>query len=180
MKRFCHIAIVFLLVSLGAHAQKIDQRLTSLLQNSNVKSRGAYVGMLADTAAVKEFINVDFNSDCSVRNFSAFAMLKEGAACPTEKLQKLGVGIRDMIGRMLILSVPAESLIALDDIDEIESVSADQMNQLMNNVAREKSRVTEVATPEKALAMLPLPLCMKLTTTATTPSDKKKTKTPKA
>ena len=35
---------------------------------------------------------------------------------------------------MLILSVPAESLIALDDIDEIESVSADQMNQLTDSV----------------------------------------------
>jgi subtilisin family serine protease len=77
-------------------------------------------------------------------------MLKEGAECPTARLQKLGIDIRKQIGRMLILNVPARSLMALGNIDEIESVRADQMNQLMNNVAREKSKVEEVATWEKA------------------------------
>ena len=32
----------------------------------------------------------------------------------------------------MILNVPAESLLALDGIDEIESVNADKMNHLMN------------------------------------------------
>ena len=153
MKRLLHI-FVALLFATGIHAQKIDARLTELLPSADgtSRARSAVRGhqQEIDTASVKQNINVSFNSDCSVKNFSAIAMLKEGAACPTASLQKLGVEIREKIGRMLILTVPAESLMALDDIDEIESVSADQMNQLMNNIAREKSRVDEVATPEKA------------------------------
>lgn len=138
----------------GIQAQKIDARLTNLLPDANgvSKTKSAMRGQqqVIDTAAVKQRINVSFNSDCTIKSFSVIAMLKEGAECPMALLQKLGVEIRDAIGRMLILTVPAESLMALDDIDEIESVSADQKTRLMNNIAREKSRVTEIATMEKA------------------------------
>ena len=64
-----------------------------------------------DTAAVKQDINVSFNSDGTVKSFSAFAMVKEGYNCPTAELQELGVEIREKIGRMLILTIPAESLL---------------------------------------------------------------------
>ena len=154
MRRLLYFVVALLFVATGIQAQKIDARLTNLLSDANgvSKTKSAVRGQQQeiDTAAVKQNINVNFNSDCSVKSFSAFAMVKEGYSCPTAELQELGVEIREKIGRMLILTVPAESLMALDDIDEIESVSADQMNQLMNNVAREKSRVTEVATPEKS------------------------------
>ena len=152
MKRILSIAATLLLV-ISIQAQKIDARLTALLPEASGVSKARSVVRSqqgADTTAVKQNINVSFNSDCSVRSFSAIAMLKKGAWCPTAALLKLDIEIRKQIGRMLILTVPAESLLALNDIDEIESVSADQMNQLMNNVAREKSRVTEVATMEKA------------------------------
>lgn len=52
----------------------------------------------------------------------SIATLKEGAERPTAQLQQLGVKTIDEIGRMLILQVPAESLLALNDMDEIESV----------------------------------------------------------
>ena len=152
MKRILSIAATLLFV-ISIQAQKIDARLTALLPEASGVSKARSVVRSqqgTDTTAVKQNINVSFNSDCSVRSFSAIAMLKKGAWCPTAALLKLGIEIRKQIGRMLILTVPAESLLALNDIDEIESVSADQMNQLMNNVAREKSRVTEVATMEKA------------------------------
>ena len=153
MRRLLYL-VVALVFATGIQAQKIDARLTNLLPDANgvSKTKSAMRGQqqVIDTAAVKQRINVSFNSDCTIKSFSVIAMLKEGAECPMALLQKLGVEIRDAIGRMLILTVPAESLMALDDIDEIESVSADQMNQLMNNIAREKSRVDEVATPEKA------------------------------
>ena len=152
MKRILSIAATLLLV-ISIQAQKIDARLTALLPEASGVSKARSVVRSqqgADTTAVKQNINVSFNSDCSVRSFSAIAMLKKGAWCPTAALLKLDIEIRKQIGRMLILTVPAESLLALNDIDEIESVSADQMNHLMNNVAREKSRVTEVATMEKA------------------------------
>ena len=105
-----------------------------------------------DTAAVKQDINVSFNSDGTVKSFSVIVMLKEDAECPTTLLQKLGVEIRDVIGRMLILTVPAESLTALGDLDEVESVRADQMCQVMNNIGRDKTNVSEVNTLEKALS----------------------------
>ena len=153
MRRLLYL-VVALVFATGIQAQKIDARLTNLLPDANgvSKTKSAMRGQqqVIDTAAVKQRINVSFNSDSTIKSFSVIAMLKEGAECPMALLQKLGVEIRDAIGRMLILTVPAESLMALDDIDEIESVSADQMNQLMNNIAREKSRVDEVATPEKA------------------------------
>ncbi len=153
MKKTFLIALTLLFVTIGVHAQKIDTRLTALLPSTNTSMSTRRISArseMIDTAAVKSEINVIFNNDCTVKNFSVIAMLKEGAVCPTERLRMLGVTIREEIGRILILTVPAESLMALDDIDEIESVSADQMNQTMNNIAREKSRVTEVATPEKA------------------------------
>ena len=153
MKRLLYL-VVALVFATGIQAQKIDARLTNLLPDANgvSKTKSAMRGQqqVIDTAAVKQRINVSFNSDCTIKSFSVIAMLKEGAESPMALLQKLGVEIRDAIGRMLILTVPAESLMALDDIDEIESVSADQKTRLMNNIAREKSRVTEIATMEKA------------------------------
>ena len=154
MRRLLYFVVALLFVATGIQAQKIDARLTNLLPDANgvSKTKSAMRGQqqVIDTAAVKQDINVSFNSDGTVKSFSVIAMLKEGAECPMALLQKLGVEIRDAIGRMLILTVPAESLMALDDIDEIESVSADQKTRLMNNIAREKSRVTEIATMEKA------------------------------
>ena len=151
-EKIFYVVVAFLFTAISIQAQKIDARLTALLSSSNrvMSANKASRSMEMDTAAVKNEINVNFHSDCTVKSFSVIAMLKDGVVCPTERLQMLGVKIRDVIGRMLILTVPAESLLTLDDIDEIESVSADQMNQIMNNIAREKSRVTEVATPEKA------------------------------
>lgn len=148
--------VATLVFAANIQAQKIDVRLTSLLPDANdvSKAKSTVRGQqqVIDTAAVKQRINVSFNSDCTVKSFSVIVMLREGAECPTELLQKLGVEIRDVIGRMIILNVPAESLTALGDIDEIESVSADQMTLVMNDIARDKSKVTEVATPEKALS----------------------------
>ena len=151
MKRFTQI-IALLFAAISLQAQKIDTRLTSLLPTENMPMSigGASASEEIDTAAVKSDINVRFNPDCTIRSFSAIAMLKQGSACPVASLQALGIEIRLQVGRMLILTVPAESLMALDDIEEIESVSADQMNQLMNNVAREKSHVNEVATTAEA------------------------------
>lgn len=152
IKRLLYFAAALLFAS-NIQAQKIDERLTDLLPSANrlTTTRSPYASREEiDTAAVKQNINVSFNSDGTVKSFSAIAMLKQGAQCPTSLLQQLGIKIRTTIGRMLILNIPAESLTALEAIDEIESVSADQMNQTMNNNARQKSKVTEVATPEKA------------------------------
>ena len=156
MKRFLHFVVVLLFAATSIQAQKIDAQLTSLLPSiddtSKAKSTVRSQQQEIDTVAVKQSINVSFNGDCTVKSFSVIAMLKEGAECPTALLQKLGVEIREVIGRMLILTVPAGSLMALGDMDEVESVSADRMCQLTNNIGRDKTNVSEVNTLEKALS----------------------------
>ncbi len=154
MKNLFTILVIMLLAAIDVQAQKIDERLTSLLPSANdmQRAKDTREGLQIDTAAVKQQINVRFNCDGTVKSFSAFAMLKDGDDCPSALLQKLGVEIREKIGRMLILNIPAESLLDVGDIDEIESVEADEMSQVMNNHGREKSRVSEVATLERALA----------------------------
>ena len=155
MKRFLLFVVALLFATTGIQAQKIDARLTTLLSSiDGSKAKSAVRGeqQETDTAAVKQDVNVSFNSDGTVKSFSVIVMLKEDAECPTTLLQKLGVEIREVIGRMLILTVPAESLTALGDLDEVESVSADQMCQMMNNIGRDKTNVSEVNTLEKALS----------------------------
>lgn len=148
MQRYLCGFITSLFIFTGVKAQKIDARLTSLLPSDNkvMSTRSSSAGLEEiDTAAVKQDINVKFNSDCSVKSFSVIVTLKEGAEYPAALLQKQGIEIIEKIGRMLILNVPSESLLMLNDIDEIESVHADQMNQIMNNNARQKSNVSIVA-----------------------------------
>ena len=53
---------------------------------------------------------------------------------------------------VLLLNIPAQSLEAVGKLDEIESVNADGANRLTNSNARVKSKVSEVATREKAAA----------------------------
>ena len=159
MKRFLNIAAILLFAATSMLAQKIDARLTNLLpsHDQTMSTHRASQNEQIDTAAVKQEINVSFNSDGSVKTFSAFAMVKEGYSCPTAELQALGVEIREKIGRMLILTIPAESLLKLDGIEAIAYVTADQMNQIMNENGRLKSKVSEVATEEMAVTKNHLP-----------------------
>ena len=81
MKRFLFF-VVALVFATGIQAQKIDARLTNLLSDANgvSKTKRAVRGQQQeiDTTAVKNEINVSFNSDGTVNSFSAFAMVKEG------------------------------------------------------------------------------------------------------
>lgn len=152
MRKLFAIAAALLLAA-GAPAQKIDAGLMRLLPKAHAGARVApEQPRSVDTAAVKRLMNVSFNADGSVRRFSVVATLSEGAACPREQLEELGIALQEEIGQMLVLSVPAEHLTALAGIEGIESVSADRMNDLENNNARVKNGVDEVATLEKAAA----------------------------
>ena len=159
MRRFLNIAAILLFATTSMLAQKIDARLTNLLpsHDQTMSTHRASQNEQIDTATVKQEINVSFNSDGSVKTFSAFAMVKEGYSCPTAELQALGVEIREKIGRMLILTIPAESLLKLDGMEAIAYVTADQMNQIMNENGRLKSKVSEVATEEMAVTKNHLP-----------------------
>lgn len=87
-RRFCFFAAILLFAAASVQAQKIDARLTELLPGNNktLSADGSSQVEEIDTAAVNEEINVTFNSDGTVKSFSAFAMLKEGCDCPTAKL----------------------------------------------------------------------------------------------
>ena len=66
MKRFLLFVVALLFVATGIQAQKIDARLTNLLSDANgvSKTKSAVRGQQQeiDTAAVKQDINVSFNS----------------------------------------------------------------------------------------------------------------------
>ena len=69
-----------------AQAQKIDSRLTELVQQS-VSRRAQGLAPL-DAKAVNKEIAVRFNADGSINTLSAIATLKAGAECPTAKLEQ--------------------------------------------------------------------------------------------
>ena len=69
-----------LLMVAGVSAQKIDQRLTGLIEQVN--TRRAQGQRPVDAEAVNKTMVVDFNADGSIRAFSAIATLKDGAQWP--------------------------------------------------------------------------------------------------
>ena len=72
MKRFL-LFVVALVFATGIQAQKIDARLTTLLSSiDGSKAKSAVRGeqQETDTAAVKQDVNVSFNSDGTVKSFS--------------------------------------------------------------------------------------------------------------
>lgn len=75
--------MTLLLVVEGVNAQKIDQRLTRLIEQVN--ARRAQGQRPVNAEAVNKTMVVDFNADGSVRAFSAIATLKDGAEWPTSK-----------------------------------------------------------------------------------------------
>ena len=75
-----------LLTSLTVSAQKIDQRLTRLVeQTSEHHTRGE-----ASNApkTVDKTIAADYNADGTIATLSAVATLSEGVECPTERLEQ--------------------------------------------------------------------------------------------
>ena len=85
--------MALLLLVTGINAQKIDQRLTRRLVEK-VQTRRAQGLRPMDAKAVNKTIAVDFNADGTIRAFSAIATLNEGAECPTERLEQMGIKVR--------------------------------------------------------------------------------------
>ena len=76
--------MTLLLVVVGVNAQKIDQRLTQLVEKS--AQRRAQGAEPLDPKAVNKTIAVSFNADGTIASFSGIAILKDGAECPTARL----------------------------------------------------------------------------------------------
>lgn len=150
MKKNFILFSLLLSTSLTVSAQKIDQRLTRLVeQTSEHHTRGE-----ASRApkAVDRTIAADYNADGTIATLSVIATLNEGAECPTERLQQMGVKIRYQIGQKVALAVPADKLPLLEGIDEFGYVKADIMAQPANDLARQDTKADQVGDAAKALA----------------------------
>ena len=151
MKKIFISLSLLLLTSLSVSAQKIDQRLTKLVEPTALhRTRGTALPFAPKD--VNKSIAVDFRADGTIAALSAIATLKEGAECPTERLQQMGIEVRFQIGDMVALRIPADKLMALEGIEEFRYVQADEVMQKNNEKARAATGVELVNTAEKAAA----------------------------
>ena len=144
------LVLVLLLMVAGVDAQKIDKRLSNLLEQTTM--RRAQGKSAVNMSGVKKKIDVDFNADGTLESVSAVATLKKGAECPTERLEQMGVTVRYVLGDMVALRVPADQLMALEQVDEFSYVQADELKTETNARAREEMEVDKVNTLEAAIA----------------------------
>ena len=150
MKKGILISLALLLMLTGAYAQKIDQRLTGLVEKSAL--RRAQGAEPLDPKAVNKTIAVSFNADGTIASFSGIAILKEGAECPTARLEQMGVQVRFQIGKMVALNIPADKLQALEEVEEISYVKADEMLRPTNDLARKETKADQIVEAAKATA----------------------------
>ena len=150
MKMKVMMTLLALLLTVGINAQKIDQRLTQLVEKS--AQRRAQGAEPLDPKAVNKTIAVSFNADGTIASFSGIAILKEGAECPTARLEQMGVEVRFQIGKMVALNIPADKLQALEEVEEISYVKADEMLRPTNDVARKETKADQIVETAKATA----------------------------
>ena len=150
MKMKVMMTLLALLLTVGMNAQKIDQRLTQLVEKS--AQRRAQGAEPLDPKAVNKTIAVSFNADGTIASFSGIAILKEGAECPTARLEQMGVEVRFQIGKMVALNIPADKLQALEEVEEISYVKADEMLRPTNDVARKETKADQIVEAAKATA----------------------------
>ena len=144
------MTLLALLLTVGINAQKIDQRLTQLVEKS--AQRRAQGAEPLDPKAVNKTIAVSFNADGTIASFSGIAILKDGAECPTARLEQMGVEVRFQIGKMVALNIPADKLQALEEVEEISYVKADEMLRPTNDLARKETKADQIVETAKATA----------------------------
>ena len=150
MKMKVMMTLLALLLTVGVNAQKIDQRLTQLVEQS--AQRRAQGAEPLDPKAVNKTIAVSFNADGTIASFSGIAILKDGAECPTARLEQMGVQVRFQIGKMVALNIPADRLQSLEDVEEIRYVKADEMMRPTNDLARKETKADQIVETAKATA----------------------------
>lgn len=150
MKKRIWMMMALLLIVAGVNAQKIDQRLTGLVEK--VSSRRAQGQRPIDAKAVNKSIAVRFNADGTIRSLSAIGLLKEGAECPTAQLEQQGIEIRYQLGNMVVMNIPPDKLQLLDGIEEFYSVRADEIKKMMNSLSRQETQANKVTDATLAAA----------------------------
>ena len=148
MKRLFRMSMVLalLLTAAGVDAQKIDRRLTELVEQSAQRRAQGLQPVKTTKMAV------DYNADGSVKTISALACLKKGAQCPTKRLEQMGIRVRFEVDNVAVLAVPADKLSLLEQVDEFTMVNPDMMARPMNDEARKETGVEKIVNAESATA----------------------------
>ena len=135
------LILAMLLATNGLQAQKVDQRLKRLVEQT---AQRRAQGLKVDNENVKRQFAVELDADGNIQTLGVQAYMKEGAECPTERLEKMGIRVIFTVGNMAGLAVPADKLGLLETIDEISFVWADEMNQYFNDAARVETGVDQI------------------------------------
>ena len=143
MKSRILMMMTLLLVVVSVNAQKIDQRLTRLVEKNEARRAQRLIDQ--DPQAAKQQIAVVFNADGTPHSMSAIATLKDGAECPTAQLEQMGIEVRYQIGDMVVLNVPADKLLQLEEVEAFNYVAADEILYPMNDKSREASNVDQAS-----------------------------------
>lgn len=148
MKIFKLLVMMLCLVAATVQAQTIDQRLIRLVEHATVHRAPGKNPASLEVANTP--FAVTYNADGTLRSLSAIATLKEGAECPTERLEEMGITVRFVLGDMVALNIPANKLKELGQVGEFSYVMADEIRQVTNDLARIETSVEKVNTPSAA------------------------------
>lgn len=140
---------LLLLATIGVQAQKIDHRLTQVVEQSVLRRAQ---GHSAERPAISERIGVDCDQQGFVRTLSVQAYLKSGAHCPTQQLEAHGIRVRYVVDDVAVLSVPADKLGVLEQISEIAYAKADPLMHRDNDQQRKITHAADLMTAEAATA----------------------------
>lgn len=148
MKRTIFTLLSLVLLATGVFAQKIDQRLTGLVEQSKTRSAQS----IEAPKPANQVIAADYNADGTVKSLSAIATLQDGEECPTAQLEQMGITVRWQIGNRVALAVPADRLQLLEDVREFSFVRADVKRRPMNDVSRQATKADQITDATKAAA----------------------------
>ena len=143
------VLFLLLLTSLTTLAQKIDQRLTGLVRQNNARRAQ---GLTVNPKKTTYDIAAKYDQDGSIRFVGVQAYLKQGAECPTQQLEQMGIEVRFTVDNVAVLSVPVDKLADLENVDEIAFVKADALMQKNNDVSRQDTKAVQITESSNATA----------------------------
>jgi subtilisin family serine protease len=146
-KRLLGVAALLLLAASGAEAQKVDQRLVSLAEQT-IQRRS--LGM-RDDMANNQHIGMGLDSEGNIRSVSVQAYLKSGATCPTQLLEQKGITVRFVVDNVAALSVPVDKISELENIDELLFAKADELQNVENQTARSMTKADVLTSAQAAM-----------------------------
>lgn len=149
MKKRLLLAVTLLLTVAGLQAQKIDHRLVQLLER-DAQSRTR--GVALEKKAADSRLSVNYNADGTVGSMVVLAYLKPGAECPYALFEQMGMRVNLTVDNIVSLTVPADRLMRLADVDDIIYVEADRRKQLYDDVARKATGADVITSQSDALA----------------------------